>query len=261
MKKLLLVTVFAILIACQSNKTQNAQEEALEEISNEYEAPTHHSESMAKIIEAHGGYEQWSKMKTLSYLKEDEATICNLQNRKIRLESPEKTIGFDGNEVWAMPDSADASKARFYHNLFFYFYAMPFIVGDPGAYYEDIAPRELNGKVYNGVKVSYGEGIGDAPKDNYIVWYDPETDKMEWLMYTVTYGNDEANEDYRLIKYDEWEEINSLLLPTAFQWYSFENDTVGEGNKRVVFDKIKITENTPSDSLFITPEGAQIAPR
>ena len=30
------------------------------------------------------------------------------------------------------------------------------------------------------------EGIGDAPKDNYIVLSHTETHQLEWLMYTAT---------------------------------------------------------------------------
>ena len=238
-----------ILIGCQS--TQSQKEE------NKY---PWHSESITKVFEAHGGYDQWSSMNQLSYLKGEETTVTNLRNRKIRLEGEEMTIGFDGENVWVTPDSADAKNARFYHNLFFYFYAMPFVVGDQGVFYEDLQPRELNGKTYSGIKISYGEGIGDSPEDFYIIWYDPETYKMEWLMYTVTYRSGTANENYSLLKYDQWQEFNRLLLPTTLQWHHFKSDTVGSIRREVIFDDIKISEEPPKEELFIMPEGAQIAP-
>ncbi|MEQ9006731.1 MAG: DUF6503 family protein, partial [Ekhidna sp.] len=164
--KYLTILSLAVLVACQPNNQKESSEEATQAEAI-YEAPSHHSESLTKVMDAHGGYEQWSKMKSLSYMKGDESTITNLQNRQIRLESPKQTIGFDSNEVWVTPDTIDASRARFYHNLYFYFYAMPFVVGDPGAFYEDVEPRELIGKAYIGIKISYGENIGDAPDDNF----------------------------------------------------------------------------------------------
>lgn len=257
--KYLPILILAAIIACQP--TDN-QEESREESQTEtvYQSPEHHSESLAKVFDAHGGYEQWSKMKSLSYMKEEESTITNLQNRMIRVESPKQTIGFDGEQVWVTPDSVDASRARFYHNLYFYFYAMPFVVGDPGAFYEDVEPRELNSKAYKGIKISYGENIGDAPDDNYILWYDPETNKMEWLMYTVTYRSGEPNDTYKLIKYDQWAEVNGLFLPTVIQWHQFKEDSVGEMTNEVRFENIQITTEAPAESLFVMPENAQIAP-
>ncbi|GAB4247021.1 MAG: hypothetical protein Tsb0034_26130 [Ekhidna sp.] len=257
MKNLTYLAISILIIACQPGK--QVEERQTEEVA--YQAPEHHSASLTKVLDAHGGYEQWSKMKSLSFSKGNEFTITNLQSRKILVESPEQTIGFDGAEVWVTPDTVDASRARFYHNLFFYFYAMPFVVGDPGAFYEDVEPRELMGNTYKGIKVSYGENVGDAPDDNYIVWFDPETNQMEWLMYTVTYRTGEATNEYSLIKYDGWKDVSGLLLPTTLQWYEFENDSVGaEKWEPAVFENVQLSADAPVDSLFEMPAGAVIAP-
>lgn len=257
MKKLTYLAIFAMAIACQPT----SQKESAETEAPAYEAPAHHTASLTKVFDAHGGYEQWSKMKSLSYLKGEESTITNLQNRKIRLESPKQTIGFDGQEVWVTPDSVETGRARFYHNLFFYFYAMPFVVGDPGAFYEDVEPMDLNGKTYNGIKVSYGENVGDAPDDNYIIWYDQETGKMEWLMYTVTYRSGEPSDRFSLIKYGDWAEFSGLVLPTSMQWFQYDGESVGDPRgEATVFQNIEISTEAPDENLFVMPEGAQIAP-
>lgn len=257
MKNLTFLSILAMAISCQPAQ----QNETAEETEPAYVAPTHHSASLTKVIDAHGGYELWSSMKSLSYLKGEETTITNLQNRKIRLESPKQTIGFDGQEVWVTPDTVDVSSARFYHNLFFYFYAMPFVVGDPGAFYEDVEPKELAGKTYSGLKISYGENIGDAPDDNYIIWYDQETGKMEWLMYTVTYRSGEPSDTYKLIKYAGWEEFNGLALPTSLQWFQYDGETIGEPRgEATIFQNVALSTEAPDESLFAMPENAAIAP-
>ncbi|MEP0985695.1 DUF6503 family protein [Ekhidna sp.] len=257
MKNLTYLVLSVFIVACQSGKQDQEQQKS----EATYKAPDHHSESLTSVLDAHGGYEQWSKMKSLSYMKGEESTITNLQNRKIRLESPKQTIGFDGENVWVTPDSVDASRSRFYHNLYFYFYAMPFVVGDPGAFYEDVEPRELQGKTYNGIKVSYGDGVGDAPDDNYIIWIDSETNQMEWLMYTVTYQSGEPSDTYKLIKYDQWDKFEGLVLPTTLQWYEYDGETVGEPRGDAVdFKNIEISTESPNAGLFVMPEGAQIAP-
>ncbi len=257
MKNLTFLAILALTIACQP-ATQN---ETAEQETSAYQKPAHHSESLTKVFKAHGGYEQWSTMKSLSYTKAEESTITNLQNRMIRIESPEQTIGFDGQEVWVTPDTVDVGRARFYHNLFFYFYAMPFVVGDPGAIYENVEAKELDGKTYDGIKISYGENIGDAPDDNYIIWFDQQTGQMEWLMYTVTYRSGEPSDKYSLIKYGNWNEFNGLLLPTTLQWFLYDGETVGESRgDAIAFQNIKITTEAPEETLFAMPEGAQIAP-
>ncbi len=256
MKKLLLLFALALMVGCQSNQSSETTEEAPQQkIVTE-----HHSENIAKVFEAHGGYENWASMKQLSYTKGAESTVTNLSNRKIKLVSDQMTIGFDGENVWVTPDTVDASRSRFYHNLYFYFYAMPFVVGDPGVFYEDVDPMEIKGTTYNGVKISYGEGIGDSPEDYYIIWYNPESYKMEWLMYTVTYRSGEANENYRLIKYDQWAEFEGIMLPTAIQWHQYEDNAVGDMRNEVIFENIKLSKEAPSDNMFNMPQGAQIAP-
>ncbi len=256
---LLISATLATVIGCQSTSNAGKHEKPAQ-----IEAPqntAHHIEALSKIFDAHGGYAQWDKMKSLSYRKKGESTIADLKNRKILLTSKEQTIGFDGNEVWMKPDTLDASRARFYHNLYFYFYAMPFVVGDLGAYYELLPQRELGGKIYNQLKISYQEGIGDSSNDNYIILSNSETNQMEWLMYTVTYTSGEPSDAYKLIRYGEWARFGDLLLPTAIQWYDEQKNSLVASGQPVVFETISISEEPPEQSIFERPEGAQIAPR
>lgn len=255
--RLLIFSIFlAFLGACRSSSADSTREKDV------YNAPSHHISSLTSLFDAHGGFEKWVKMNTLSYVKGQEKTITNLLSREIRLESPDKTIGFDGKQVWVYPDSIDASRARFYHNLYFYFYAMPFVVGDPGAYYEEVPPMMIQGKSFDGIKVSYNEGVGDASDDNYILWKDPATDQMEWLMYTVTYRSGEPNDNYRLIHYKNWGIFNGLMLPTSLQWYHYDGDSIGgPRGDEVLFEAITIEETSPEKELFKMPKGAVVAPR
>ncbi len=259
MKKLVLLSLVVVLVAC----TQKPKEESpitQEEVEVVQVNDSHHSESIKKVFEAHGGYAGWASMGELSFKLGDEKHLTNLKNRKTLISSPKQTIGFDGKDVWVTPDSVDASRARFYHNLFFYFYSMPFVVGDPGVFYEDVEPRELDGKTYSGVKISYGEGVGDSPKDYYIIWFDPETYRMEWLMYTVTYGKEETSESFSLIKYNNWSEVAGLSLPVSLQWYTYTEGEVGEIRRERQFEEVALIQDEPSDDIFSMPEGAQISP-
>ncbi len=242
------------MISCQLKQEKKTQIELI----NASTFPV----ELNEVFDAHGGYGDWSKMRALSFTMESKGELheVSLWDRKALITSDEKKIGFDGKEVWVTPDSVSAENARFYNGLFFYFFAMPFVLGDPGIVYESLAERRLLDQVYKGIKISYENGVGDAPKDNYILWYDPATFQMEWLMYTVTYGSEEESENYRLIRYSEWETIGGLKLPTVLDWYVYENDSVGEMKNQRVFSDIILSEEPFEEGQFSMPQNAQVAP-
>ncbi|OEK01831.1 hypothetical protein BFP97_10025 [Roseivirga sp. 4D4] len=256
MKKLLFFSLLTGLMACQGTKNESEVKDEPQVVQSSNTG--HHIASIAKVFEAHGGFDNWSALKTLSYDNGGQHTIVELQNRYTRIESENQTVGFDGERVWVNPPSENAARQRMRYNLIFYFYSFPFVVGDPGISYEDLEPIELKGKSYNAVKVSYGDGIGDSPKDNYIVLSDPETNQMHWLMYTATFGRNESSDRFSLIKYDGWQEFEGVVLPSSLQWYQYSDGVVGEprGGARV-FENIQVSKEYPSMDNFSMPEGAQ----
>ncbi|MEM1328003.1 MAG: DUF6503 family protein [Bacteroidota bacterium] len=252
--------LLALLIACSSPETT---EETT--FTPQPDLP----EVLVQAIEAHGGWETWQSMSSMQYdIAKDSMTtethLIDLQNRKVRITTkPEQfTLGFDGTDVWIAPDLAafGESSARFYHNLLFYFYAMPFIVTDPGIQYETVEGDSLNGKIYDALKVSYDGGVGDAPDDEYILYFDKETHQMEWLLYTVTYFSGEKSDKYRALNYADWQEVNGLQLPRLLSGYTFENDSIGTKRYDRVFENVKLKMEAPDQSLFEMPEGAEISP-
>jgi Fe-S cluster biosynthesis and repair protein YggX len=215
--------------------------------------------AITKVFDAHGGYDKWSEMQELQFkLANGEHQLIDLHSRKVLVESEKRTIGFDGKDVWVVPDSLTTG-ARFYHNLYFYFYAMPFVLGDPGINYEEVGDKELFGMSLSGIKISYGDGVGDSPKDNYVLYFDKTSNTMKALMYTVTFKSQEASEKFNLIKYDEWQDVEGILLPKKLQWYNYKNDSVGEMRNEVIFSEVSLSKSKPDEKFFIKPEGAGIA--
>jgi len=153
---------------------------------------------LTKALTAHGGLANWQTMNTLEYTLErnqkPEQHLIDLQTRKVLLKHEDYQLGFDGQEVWISPNKEAFGKGspRFYHNLYFYFYAIPFVLADPGVRYEVLPQKEIQGQLYNALKISYGAGIGDAPDDYYIAHFNTDTNLMEWLLYTVTYYSGET---------------------------------------------------------------------
>lgn len=216
-------------------------------------------DELVKVFEAHGGYSNWAKMQTLSYAKENEIHTIDLKNRKTLLSRDSTTLmGFDGTEVW-VTDSAALANARFYHNLYFYFFAMPFVLADPGIIYTVVEPKKLLDKTYSGIKIAYHDGVGDSPKDNYVLYFDPVTFQMAWLMYTVTFKSQTESEKYSLIKYAEWQKVNGVQLPLKLQWHQYINDTVGNLRNEVFFQDVKLSEVKMGADFFAQPANSWIA--
>ncbi|WP_426429722.1 hypothetical protein ACPX19_09260 [Winogradskyella sp. HB-48] len=139
----------------------------------------------------------------------------------------------------------------------FYFYAMPFVLGDDGIMYVDIEPLTFEGKTYSGILISYESGIGESPDDQYKIYYDETTGEMAWLGYTVTFGKDEKSNDFHFIRYNNWQAVNGLKLPKSIDWYKYENNLPTEKRNTVEFIDIILLESATDNSFFSMPEGAK----
>lgn len=260
MKKSLLIVVVISIFACKNKTTPTIDysEETLDVTTSIY------PENITKIFNAHGGIDAWNTMKSLEFTMKkpngNEITTTNLKNRKSLINMPNHTIGFDGEQVWLKNKDTAIYKgnAKFYYNLMFYFYAMPFILADDGIIYENVKPLEFEGKSYPGIKISYEAGVGESPEDEYILYYDSETNKMEWLGYTVTYFTKEKGKEFHFIKYSNWQTIEGLVLPETLTWYNYENNLPTTKRNDLLFTDIKISTETPDSSIFEIPAGATI---
>ncbi|WP_420572565.1 DUF6503 family protein [Kordia sp.] len=267
MKKITLVVLGLLFIVACNNTEKKA--ETPENKKEESKVVTKkYPKNLQKVFDAHGGIDTWNKAQTLVYemVKPDntEKHITDLHSRKTRLEGKGFTIGYDGKDVWlAQKDStAFRSNARFYHNLYFYFYAMPFVLGDDGITYEEEKSLSYDGVLYPGYKISYGENVGDSPEDNYFIYYNPETYKMEWLAYTVTYFNGKPSTKRGYIRYGDWQKINGVVLPKVLTWFTTDEEgNVKEPRNSVEFSNVSLTEKTMEASTYARPTDGVIVPK
>jgi len=260
MKNSILLLVAISIFACKNKTTPTVEysDENLDVTTSIY------PENITKIFKAHGGLDRWNTMNTLKFTMPkdagNEVTTTHLKNRKSLIDMPNHTIGFDGENVWLKNKDTVQYKgnAKFYYNLMFYFYAMPFILADDGIIYEDVAALNFEGKSYPGIKISYENGVGESPEDEYVLYYDEETNKMVWLSYTVTYFSKEKSKEFRFINYSNWQDVEGLLLPETLTWYNYENNLPTTKRNDVMFTDVILSKENPSDNLFEMIEGAKI---
>ena len=266
MKKIASIVLGMFLLIACNNTTKKAEtpketEQVAEVATKEY------PENLQKVFNAHGGIDTWNASQTLVYqMVKPEATekhVTDLKSRKARIEGKDFSIGYDGKEVWLAQKDTTAFKgnARFYHNLYFYFYAMPFVLGDDGITYTEAENLLYEGVEYPGYKISYGDNVGDSPEDNYFIYYNPETFHMEWLGYTVTYYNGEPSNKVSYIRYGDWQEVNEILLPKTLTWHKTEDGKVMEASKSVEFTNVSLTNKVMENSMFERPANGVVVPK
>ncbi len=259
MKHIPLFITLVLLISCKGKtKEVNYSEENLDVTTSIY------PENISKVFDAHGGIDVWNKMRSLVFTMPkqsgDEVTTTDLKNRNSLIEMPRHTIGFNGKDVWLYSKDTTPYKgnARFYYNLMFYFYAMPFVLADDGIIYENVEPLVFEGKSYPGIKISYESGVGESPEDEYVLYYDSETNQMAWLSYTVTYFSKEKSKEFRFIKYSNWITVDGLLLPETITWFHYENNVPTTKKNDVKFINTKFSNEKPDVKLFETPKSATL---
>jgi len=250
---LFLALVLGILISCSNTKKENPDLYASFPL------------SYSKLLQAHGGLEKWNSFNTLEFdliNPEDssqEHHIIDLKVRKCIVLGDSFKIGFNGKDVWVAPNKKafPGKSARFYHNLFFYFFSIPFVLADPGVNYQEDT-LSLGGEKLSCIKATFDEGVGDADKDFYKMVADPQTNKLASLLYTVTYYSGEAHEKYNLLNYLDWQEIEGLQFPGRLTGYKYDSGVVGEKRYEYLFKNIVLKKDAPPEKLFAMPVEAEI---
>lgn len=218
---------------------------------------------LQQVFEAHGGLSAWKQQRSLSFdipkKSGDETHTIDLYSRKDIVKTDAYKMGYDGTDVWLLdPDGNYKGDPVFYHNLMFYFYAMPFVLADDGIRYFETEPLIYEGKEYPGIGIGYQNGVGTSPEDEYFIHYDADNHQMAWLGYTVTYKTGEKSDDIHWIRYDNWTNIAGVLLPKSISWHTVEEGKVGELRNTVTFENILLSKEAVNEAVFAKPEGAEV---
>ena len=258
-RSIIVLTCVILFSACKNSETKNTySDESLEVTTSVY------PETISKVFKAHGSLDAWNTFESLIFEIEkpegNEKTTTALKTRESLIEAPKFSIGYDGKEVWLQEKDTASYKgnAKFYYNLMFYFYAMPYVLADDGIIYTDVEPLQFEGREYPGIKIGYEAGIGESPEDEYIMYFNKDTHQMEWLGYTVTYFSKEKSKDFHFIKYSDWQNIDGIKLPKTLEWYNYEDGKPTTKRNAMNFANILLSKNKINKNRFVMPENAKI---
>ena len=264
MKKHYVFFLLILVLSACGEKKSNTDQKNEETTQNKTDKPDYPN-NLSAIFNAHGGMDKWNSMQTLKFEMgegiDKQMHTVDLHSRKSLTQAAKYTMGYDGDKAWLIQDSIymKPERAQYMHNLMFYFLAMPFVLGDSGINYSHADTLQFNGKKYPGIKIIYDNGIGVSDKDEYILYSDPETHKMTWLAYTATFGSNELAKNFNYIKYDQWNDVDGILLPTALQWYKVEDGEPTEMSNEQDFKNISLSIKKEDIQLFEKPENGTSA--
>ena len=251
MKELLLLLGTCLLFSCSLKR----EKDVFETIA--------YPEMLSKVFKAHGTLELWKEQRTLSYdIVTDngrELQTVDLQDRREYIVGSNFIMGNDGKQTWVKSDTSYNGNPVFYKNLMFYFYAMPFVLGDPGINYAKATPISFEGKDYPGIRITYNADVGISPEDEYFLHYNPETYQMEWLGYTVTYFSGEKSKKISWIRYNDWKKNNDILLPKELIWYNTEENKPVSFRSKRSFKNVILSIKPKPEAFYSIIEGAIVA--
>jgi len=249
MKSLSILLVLVSMIAFSSCSEKPVKE--IPEVSPEYK----------ELLEAHGEWPKWVNAKAMSFVMIHETNLTqenyfiNLDTRKIRLDATDFSIGKDDEGTWISPSrqAFGGKSIDFYHNLYFYFYSIPYVFTDPGITVTQVENKMVNGTSYKTLQAKMSPENGKSPNDQYFMLLNSETGRLEYLLYTVTYFTN-SSPTFSALKYSDYRIADGLAFPRLLTGYNFENDSTKGIKYQVSFANILLQDEPFDDSLFEKPD-------
>jgi hypothetical protein len=241
-----------------------------------------------EVIEAHGGLRSWYEAPTSSYeweysnvgsdMRFRSFLVADNRTRRVyhdlltfgtpeAVEEVDARFAWDGSEAWMSPGSRTQPNPRFWSLTGYYFSSIPFVLADPGLRFRILPPEPVDGVRHERVMSYFDSGVGDSPGDIYVVYIDPETDRVAAVLYTVTFGrayqpSEEGPpppESGTLFHYDDYTTVDGLTVPTRFRGYGYREGEQGEFRNEAWVSRISFRE--PFDeTLLEMPADARIEP-
>ncbi|MCS5490022.1 hypothetical protein [Algoriphagus limi] len=218
-------------------------------------------EAFKKVLDAHGNWSKWVNSEAFSFTMFHETNLTqenyfiNLDSREVRIDGQFFQIGYDGEKTWISPNrqAFGGPSVKFYQDFYFYFFAMPYILTDMKAEVVKVENQKLNGKDYEAFDATFESGYHSGPSNQYTLLVDPETRKLEWVLYKVTFFNN-PNPPLQAMKYEDYRDAGGLIFPRVITGYSIAGDSTERFRSQVSFADVVLTEDIFDQDLFEMPE-------
>lgn len=221
---------------------------------------------VAKMLEAHGGYDTWANSPSVSF---DESMTIRGGTRSARVVVEQGArrstmvgdgyrVGWDGETCWSVGWTAPAPP-RFMAQLNFYFYNLPWLVRDDGVRlaYEGTTTILDEPTEYHAVRMTFEAGTGDSPDDYYVLYVHPETFVLHATEYIVTYApilpEGVTSSPVHVLVFEDHATVDGLLVPHGYTIHNLDG-SVYASSTATAWD----FEAAFDPSTVAMPEGATV---
>ncbi len=153
----------------------------------------------------------------------DGTIYLSTDSRFVRIDKNDgSSIIYDGEYVWLTPMDANQSGARFDIFTWSYFFSLPYKLSDDGTQVEEFPATDL----YKVTRLSFENGIGDAPDDWYDIYSQKNSHLIDYAGYIVTYGGtpaSEAAQNAHAIGYSDYQMVQGIPIATSWNFYNYNN--------------------------------------
>lgn len=223
-------------------------------------------EEFKKLLDAHGDWTKWIEAESFSFAMVHETTLewenhyLSLTDGKTRIDADLFQAGNDGEKVWISPNrqSFPGQSVRFYHRLYSTFLSIPYILTDTTTTVKKIENQVFNGKSYEALEAKLIPASHPGPSDRYVLLTDPETGKLAWVLFAVTYF-DKGNQTQEALSYEDYRDAGGLIFPRVITGYQIENDSSKKIRYQVSFSDVFLVNESLENSLFKMPKTAVAA--
>ena len=182
--------------------------------------------------------------------------------RHQRVSDPAVEYGWDGTNAWYKPDTASIPyNTRFWSLTPYYFAGMPFLFADEGVNLSLEDPATYEGEEYHIVRVTFGDGVGDAPDDFYVLYIDQENFRLTAIRYVVSYPGyfpDGGHTQEKLMTYEGEQMVGGITFPEKHRTFMWEADgSIGDYVTDITLSDVEFRPDTDK-SYFNVPEGSYI---
>ena len=227
-----------------------------------------------KAMKAHGGLDKWYANGPLRFHFNYQPLDGNTPRNTIQISDnwsakarhkmavdTSRQFGWDGSRAWALPNPSEIPfDARFWALTPYYFVGIPFVLGDEGVHLEGLGKDSLNGTTFDLFKVTFGEGVGDAPDDFYIIYLRTDSGKVAAYRYVVSYPAyfpDGGHTPEKIMVLEGEQEVSRILFPEEYQTFMWEDQQKGSYVTNISLSDLAFLPDLPQ-AYFEVPQGAEI---
>ncbi len=223
-------------------------------------------------LEAHGGLNTWFSNGPLAFrfayrpvkgkARDTHQVIDTWSSRARHTHTADKslTFGWDGKVAWRMPKGKQQPIAvRFWSLTPFYFVGIPFVLSDKGIHLKLEDTIKFEGRTYHQLRVTFGSGVGDAPKDFYVAYIDTETKRIGGVRYIVSYPGffkKGGHSPEKFMAFDGQQKVGGVTFPKAYRTFKWDGKKPGKLVTNTTLSDVAFRPKLKG-SYFSVPQGAE----